>query len=194
MQTYFSYGPEPFTRRCLVPKTTFCGIDPPAIQTQHSSRRSQAAVVAQERNTVVFPKKTEHLWHRVKCLTQAGPEGDSIGNRAPNQLSESLLEGRYSRTQGTPRSSQATRLDDARRRVQSFGLDPRPLVKLPLQPLGPHRSIRQSMRRQDGERPAAAITEIALDTLPRRTLWISVTLVTSMTVHPPRTTARTRRP
>jgi hypothetical protein len=48
------------------PKQGFVGSMNPCGPTENSSRRLQAAVVAQERNAVVLGKKTEHLWHGVK--------------------------------------------------------------------------------------------------------------------------------
>ena len=90
---------------------------------------------------VVFGEKTEHPRHRVRDLTQAGPERGNFGYFTINQLSEGLFEGGHSRGQGTPRSLEATRLHDRGRRVQTLGLDPRPLIEISLQPLGANRSV-----------------------------------------------------
>ena len=117
--------------------------------------------------------------------------------RAANQLSEGVFEGGYSRGQRTPRSLEATRLHGAGRRVQTRSLDPRPLVELGLQPLGADRPVRHSMRQQHREGPATRPTEVALDTLLLLLVLgacrIGVTLVSSMTMHPPRRAAGTHR-
>jgi hypothetical protein len=147
---------------------------------------------------VVFAKKPEHLWHRVKRLPQVCPEGGDFRNRLGNQLSEGVLEGVDSRGQSTPGSFEATSLNDPGRRVQTLSLDPRPPVEIPLQPLSSNRPIGQPMRWQYRESQAARTTEIALDALLfillLRTGRISITLVTSLSVHHPRTTAGTHRP
>ena len=127
--------------------------------------RSQTAVVAQERNVVVFGKKTEHLGHRVEGLPQALPERDAIGNRAINQLSEGVFEGCQACGQDTPCSLQAALLHGTRRRIQTLGLDPRPLVKSPLQSFGPDGAVRQTMRWQHRKGPSARMAAEALDAL-----------------------------
>src|SRR5690242_16291451 len=127
-------------------KRGFCGIDNPRRPNGSSGRRSQAEVVAQERNVVVFAEKPEHLWHRVKRLPQVYPKWGDFRNGVRNQLSEGFLEGLYSRGQSTPGSFEATGLHDPGRRVQTLSRDPRPPVEIPLQPLGPNRAVRQSMR------------------------------------------------
>jgi hypothetical protein len=161
--------------------------------TESSARRSQAEVVAQERNVVVFAEKPEHLWHRVKRLPQVCPEGDDFGNGAFNQLSDGVLEGVYPRSQSTPGSFEATGLYDPGRRVQTLSLDPRPPVEIPLQPLSSNRPIGQSMRWQHREAQAARTTEIALYAFFFCAFRISEALVSSMAVDCPRTCARTRR-
>jgi hypothetical protein len=142
---------------------------------------------------VVFGKKTEHPGHRVQSPTQAGPKRGDFRNRALNQLSEGLLEERDSRGQGTPRSLEATRLRDSRRRVQTFGLDPRPLVEIRLQPLGADRPVGQAMRRQHREGQTARTITLTLDALGLQSFRIGVALIASMTVDHARTTARTHR-
>ena len=97
---------------------------------------------------MVFRQKTEQLSRRVKGLPQALPEPEAVGNRAINKLSEGVFEGRHARGECMPRSVQALLLYGTGWRVQTLGLDPRPLVKIPLQPLGPNGAVRQSMRRQ----------------------------------------------
>jgi len=161
--------------------------------TESSGRRSQAEVVAQERNVVVFAEKPEHLWHRVKRLPQVCPEGDDFGNGAFNQLSEGVLEGVYPRSQSTPGSFEATGLYDPGRRVQTLGLDPRPLVEIPLQPLSANRPIGQPMRWQHRESQTTGLTQVTLDPLLVRLFRLGITPVASMSVHDPRTTARTQR-
>jgi hypothetical protein len=74
-----------------------------------------------------------------------------------------------------------------------LGLDPRPLVKILLQPLGPDRPIGQAMRGQDREGPPARAAKVALNPLLERPLRIGIPLVTSMAVDRPRTTAGSRR-
>jgi|SRR5690242_15412759 len=178
-------------------KRGFCGIDNPRRPNGSSGRRSQAEVVAQERNVVVFAEKPEHLWHRVKRLPQVYPEGFDFRNGVLNQLSEGVLEGVDSRSQSTPGSFEATGLHDPGRRVQTLGLDPRPPVEIPLQPLRSNRPIGQSMRWQHREAQTTGTTEIALDAfffiLPLRPGWIGITPVASMEMDYPRTTARTQR-
>ena len=159
-----------------------------------SRRRSQTLVVAQERNAVVLGKKTEHPWHRVHGRTQAGPEGGHFGNRVGNQLSKGLLDGGYSRRQGTPRSLEATGLHDSGRRVQTLRLDPRPTVEVSLQPLRANRPVGQSMRREDRDGQAARPAQIAHHRLPVGSLRIGVAPVMAVAMHRPRTTARTDRP
>ena len=51
---------RPFPKERFVGPITLCG------SMKNSNRRLQAAVVAQERNTVVLGKKTEHLGHGVE--------------------------------------------------------------------------------------------------------------------------------
>ena len=59
--------PARLSRRCRsVQKQGFVGWLTPCGATKNLLRRSQAAVVAQERILVVLRKKTEHLGHRVK--------------------------------------------------------------------------------------------------------------------------------
>ena len=142
---------------------------------------------------MVFGKKTEHPGNRVEGLAQADPQRGGFGNRALNQLSAGLFEGRDARGQGTPRSLKATRLHEPGRRVRAFGLDPRPTVELPLQPLGADRPVGQTMWGQHRESQAAMRAQVTENTLPRRTFRISVARVASMAVHRPRTTAGTHR-
>jgi hypothetical protein len=169
------------------------GRPPLGLPSQGSTRRSQTAVVAQERNAVVLGKKNKHPRHGAKGLAHACPERGPLGNRAANQLSEGLFEGRDSRGQGTPRSSEATRLHDPGRRVQALSLDPRPLVEVPLQSLGPNRPVRQPIGGQHRKSPTARPTEIALNLLLEGPLRIRIAQVTPMPVHLPPTTTGTHR-
>src|SRR5512146_75180 len=105
---YFSCAAEFFTPRPPVQKEGFVGSVTLGDSTESSGRRSQAEVVAQERNVVVFAKKPEHLWHRVKRLPQVYPKWGDFRNGVLNQLSEGFLEGPYSRGQSTPGSFEAT--------------------------------------------------------------------------------------
>ena len=74
-----------------------------------------------------------------------------------------------------------------------MGLDPRPFVELPLQPLGADGPVRQSMRRQHRKRQTARATEVTLNPLQQRLLRIIIAPVASVAVHHPRTTAGTGR-
>jgi hypothetical protein len=54
IEMYFSYAAEPSTTEPPAKSTGVCGMVGPAAVPEDSTRRSQAAVVAQERNAVVF--------------------------------------------------------------------------------------------------------------------------------------------
>lgn len=110
-----------------------------------------------------------------------------------NQLSEGSFERGDARRQRTPRSPEATRLHDAGRWVQALSLDPRPLIKIPLQPLDADRPIGQSMRWQNREGQAARTAQVALDAFLCGAFRVGKALVSSVPVRPPRTTARTDR-
>jgi hypothetical protein len=72
-------------------------------------------------------------------------------------------------------------------------LDPRPLIEIPLQPRGPNRSVRQSMRWQHREAQTAWRAKITLDPLLQHLLRLSIAPVTAMLAHRPRTATRTDR-
>lgn len=143
---------------------------------------------------VVLGEETEHPRHRVHGQTQAPPQGGHLGNRVFNQLSEGLLQKSDSRGQGTPRSPEATGLQETGRRVQTLGPDPRPLIEIARQTFGPNRPIGQSMRLQDRDGPAARHAQKPKHHLLADAFRIGVALVVPMTMNPARATARTDRP
>jgi hypothetical protein len=69
-----------------------------------SRGRLQTAVVAQERNVMVFAQKPEHVRHGVLGLAQSPPQTYGVLDPASKQLTEGFSENVNSNRQRTPRS------------------------------------------------------------------------------------------
>ena len=183
-----------FHAAATLSKRGFCGIDNPlrpngkfrqAVAGSGSCPRAKCGGVRTENRASLAPSQmTAASWPR---------RASTIGNRALNQLSEGVLERVDSRSQSTPGSLEATGLHDPGRRIQTLGLDPRPPVEIPLQPLGANRPIRQPMRWQHRETQTAGLTQVTLDPLLDRLFGFGITPVAPVPVHHPRTPARTQR-